>query len=151
MAQAVQYYSDMSFGKMEITYEILDQTVLKVSSASPTFIWTKKQCEKHLTSSGYRKGVDFDGVILIYPIPQGGDLKHSGGHGFTNGDFIWISTTSLLYKVFRHEIGHNFGHDHHGRNTYWYRTTRPGSSGVTDGFDMVSIFQYQLLFISVFD
>ena len=151
MAETVQYFSDMSFGKMEITYEILDQTVLKVSSANPSYTWTKKQCENHLSGSGYRKGVDFDGIILIYPIPQSGNLKDSGGLGLINGDFIWISSDSLMYKVFRHEIGHNFGHDHHGRNTYWYRTTRPESSGVTDGFDMVSISMYRLSFTVVFD
>ncbi len=38
-------------------------------------------------------------------------------------------------------VGHNFGHDHHSRNHYVYRETRPKltSPYKRDGFDMVRI------------
>lgn len=137
MADTLRYYREMSWNKMEITFEILNQTVLEVSEVQPTMIWSKKQTEKHLTNSGYQKNVDYDGIILIHPIPQSGDLARSGAVAVTNGDFIWMSDDALEYKIFRHEIGHNFGHDHHGRNTYGYRNTRPLPTGMTDGFDLV--------------
>ena len=65
-----------------------------------------------------------------------------GGAAMLNDNFIWISYGGFSYKILRHEIGHNMKHDHHSRNNYLYRTTRPDlvTDDVykADGLDMVS-------------
>lgn len=143
MDEAVQYYKDMSWGQMLITYELLPQRRLTVSSASPKLTPAKKACEQVVSNQGYKQGVDYDGIIFLYHTAQSGQLQNSGAKGQMNGDFIWASSKDITYGVFRHEIGHNLGHDHHGRNAYNYRTTRPYFPGVTDGFDMASFPFYQ--------
>ncbi len=79
MTETIDYYRDMSWGKMEITYEILDQTVLKAKSTNPSLSWTKRQCENYIREIGYRLGRDYDGIIMIFPPAQSGDLARSGG------------------------------------------------------------------------
>ncbi len=138
MDEVVQYYKDMSWGQMLITYDLLPQRSLTVSSSSPKLIQAKNACEKVISNQGYKKGVDYDGLIFLYHTAQSGELQNSGAKGQMNGYFIWTSSKDITYRVFRHEIGHNLGHDHHGRNMYNYRTTRPYFTGVTDGFDMAS-------------
>lgn len=69
-------------------------------------------------------------------------LDWDGGAAMVNDNFIWISYNAFTFKILRHEIGHNMKHDHHSRNNYLYRTTRPDlvTDNVykSDGLDMVS-------------
>ena len=135
-----QYYKDMSWNKMDVTYEFLSQSVLNVSKASPSFSDTDTAARDALTSLGKVQGVDYDGICLIYNVADSGPFSGYGGWASVNGDFMWNSY-QLGINVLRHEIGHNFGHPHHRSNSYTYRETRPSmTEGVApyDGWDMMS-------------
>mmetsp|Transcript_15971 Transcript_15971/g.19504 ORF Transcript_15971/g.19504 Transcript_15971/m.19504 type:complete len:936 (-) Transcript_15971:113-2920(-) len=138
MAQCVQYYSDMSWGKMSLTYEVLEQKKISMTSEEPKLYGAKDKCVDRVTSQGYTEGVDYDGIIFIHHTAKSGVFASNGGKGIVNGGFIWVDYTQIDYKVLRHEIGHNFGHDHHGRNVYEYRNTRPYFPSTADGFDMMA-------------
>jgi hypothetical protein len=53
------------------------------------------------------------------------------------GNFMW-SSFDVNSGVIRHELGHNYGHDHHLINTYSWRLTRGDEEHQFDGFDMMS-------------
>lgn len=115
MDEAVQYYKDMSWDKMTITYEILPQRALSVSSVNPRLYQAKSACDTLVSNQGYNPAA-YDGTIFFYQFAQTGDLiKGVGAKGQTNGNFIWLNPDHIASSVIRHEIGHNFGHDHHGR------------------------------------
>jgi hypothetical protein len=135
-----QYYKDMSWNKMDVTNEFLTQAVLDVSMSSPGFSETDTAARDILSSLGKVKGVDYDGICLIYNVADAGPFSGYGGWASVNGDFMWNSY-QLGVSVLRHEIGHNFGHPHHRSNSYTYRETRPSmTEGVApyDGWDMMS-------------
>ena len=106
MSEAAQYYLDMSWGKMEITYEILPQRKLDITSWKPKLYGVKRAVENAVANQGYVEGVDYDAIIFLYHPARRGDLKDStGAKGQTNGNFIWAGVDSISYKIFRHEIG----------------------------------------------
>ncbi len=113
MAKAVEYYSDMSWGKMQISYDVLHQQKLDVSSVNPNLISSRKSCERLLLSQGYKKGENYDGVVLIHHLAKSGIFSNNGGLGLINFGFTWVSwmeqKLDQYYKIFRHEIGHNLG------------------------------------------
>lgn len=150
MEKVVQYYKDMSWGKMIISYEILPQSKLSVASDEPRLYQAKNACEDLISDQGYQEGVDYDGIIFIYQFSKKGEFITSGATGQTNNNFIWVSADNAIsHHVLRHEIGHNLGHEHHARSSYLYRTTRPNLPSVFDGFDMVSS-QASLLLLLVY-
>jgi len=143
--QTIQYYSDMSWGSMQITYDILPQQILSgsiSSTSNPGLVNTGSAARQLVASQGYQSGVDYDGILLVYFQPSTGELSTlpGGAHAEINSDFVWLSyETGVNYKTMRQEVGHNFGHAHHGSNSYEYRLTRPNiPSTVLDGFDFMS-------------
>jgi hypothetical protein len=62
-----------------------------------------------------------------------------GASGAVNDYFMWVSYEYVTHLILRHEMGHNFGHDHHSRNHYTYRENRPSlwNDYKSDGHDMV--------------
>jgi hypothetical protein len=87
---------------------------------------------------GYTKDVDYDGIIVIYNTLGGdGDFCCSGGKAYLGGSLASVSYDPS-WSIIRHEIGHNFGHEHHMHNHYKYRDSRPNRPALTDGFDMMS-------------
>ena len=85
---------------------------------------------------GLVKNVDYDGIIFLF-WKSSSALNWGGAKGMLNNDFIWACYSDLSFKLVRHEIGHNFGHDHHSRNHYVYRETRNLYNYKADGFDLV--------------
>jgi len=64
-----QYYDNMSYGNIDVTYEILNQVQFTVSKASPDFDDTATATFEMLESLGYTKDSgQFDGVMLIYNV-----------------------------------------------------------------------------------
>jgi len=111
--QNKQYYDDMSWGKMDVTFQVLPQTVFTISSASPTFDATYDAAKAIVDSLGYVEDEDFNGINLVYFTAKTGVFSGAGGWAEVNGRFMWMSY-ELALDVTRHEIGHNFGHPHHG-------------------------------------
>eukprot|EP00814_Leptocylindrus_danicus_P017567 CAMPEP_0116016306 /NCGR_PEP_ID=MMETSP0321-20121206/7398_1 /TAXON_ID=163516 /ORGANISM="Leptocylindrus danicus var. danicus, Strain B650" /LENGTH=172 /DNA_ID=CAMNT_0003486331 /DNA_START=99 /DNA_END=615 /DNA_ORIENTATION=+ len=147
--QTIQYYSDMSWGSMQISYDILPQQILSgsISSTSNPGLVNTASAARASFPVGYQAGVDYDGIMLVYFQPSTGQLSTlpGGAHADINSDFVWLSyETGVNYKTMRQEVGHNFGHAHHGSNSYEYRLTRPNlpssaaGVGVLDGFDFMS-------------
>mmetsp|Transcript_18375 Transcript_18375/g.22495 ORF Transcript_18375/g.22495 Transcript_18375/m.22495 type:complete len:983 (-) Transcript_18375:152-3100(-) len=134
MDKTADYYSDMSFGKLSLTYEVLNQN--KIQSTKNIYE-AQRLVKSYIDSKGYVKNVDYDGIIFLF-WESSSALDWGGAKGQINGHFIWISYADLSYKVVRHEIGHNFGHDHHLRRHYSYRQTRPDLGYYADGLDMLS-------------
>lgn len=132
-------YSSQSWGKLEMTYEILPQQEF-------TLNWSEKigqangAAQQMLRNQGYYKDYDYDGILFIYNKLGGdGDFCCNGGKAYIAGKFATVAyVPSYIYRVTRHEIGHNFGHYHHVMNHYDYRDTRPYPSFRTDGFDFMS-------------
>lgn len=138
MERNLNYYRDMSWNKMDVTYNILAQQQLSVSSVNPSWSDTEAAARALIESQGYIEGVDFDGIILIYYVAQNGPFSGHGGWGNVNGPFTWMSFDTD-FAVTRHEIGHNFGHPHHMSNSFGYRDSRPDVPPPPyDGFDMMS-------------
>ena len=142
LQQNTDYYMDMSFNKMVITYDIKPQQVLTgVSSTNADFGNTEDEALNIVQNTyNYVKGIDYDGIMLIYFPAQSGTPFQSGGWGTVNSDITitWMSY-DLDFSVTRHEVGHNIGHPHHERNSYKYRFTRPQlTEGEYDMFDMMS-------------
>ena len=138
MEQVAQYYSDMSWGNMDVTYDILSQFTLNITSIDPRWPQVVHACKTHLSNNGYENTVDYDGIIFMNNLSQGGNFQYPGAKGSLNGFFIASDKSHITYKVLRHEIGHNLGHDHHKKSSYTYRDLRPVLPGISDGFDMVS-------------
>lgn len=125
-----------------MTYEILaQQTLTGISSQNPGLGNTATAARQLVSSQGLTAGVNFDGIMLVYFQPSGGDLASVPGHAYINDDFVWMAYDDINYKAMRQELGHNFGHEHHLSNSYFYRLTKPDlptSFSVLDGFDMMS-------------
>jgi len=98
---------------MDVTFQILPQTVFTVSRASPNFGDTADAAKAIIDSLGYVEDEDYNGINLVYFTAQAGSFSGGGGWANVNGRFMWMSY-SLGLAVTRHEIGHNFGHPHHG-------------------------------------
>ena len=135
MNEAKNYYSAMSWGKFGISYEILNQYLLSISSQKPNMYVLKDEVMSYVKS----RNKSYDGVIVIYHTPNDGPLRNSI-YGTTNEDpgFIWLKYNTVDLGSIRHEMGHNFGHYHHVVNTYDYRETNKYTWNPMDHFDMVS-------------
>jgi hypothetical protein len=136
MNDVTDYFSAMSWGSFKISYDILDQYMLPMSSQSPNMYAVKNEAISY--ANGQNK--NYDGVIVIYDTPDGGALK-SSIYGTTNEDpaFIWLKHSAVDLGAIRHEMGHNFGHYHHVVNSYEYRETGNYEWNYMEHFDMVSI------------
>jgi len=134
MDKNYDYYEEMSFDSIQVTYQILDQTKFSISSENPDFGDTEAAARAFLDTTDY----SYDGIILVYHTAQDGPFQGGGGWGNVNAyevPFTWMSYR-LDFSVTRHEIGHNFGHPHH-ISMRGYRECR-GECGLYDGFDMMS-------------
>ena len=141
LKSAANNYASQSFGRFQLTYELLEQKTFSISS-STRVAHANQVAQAFLKNLGYTRDSNYDGILFIYNTLGGsGDFCCRGGKAFISGKFASVSydtNTSTLYRVIRHEIGHNFGHYHHMHNHYNYRNSRPEKAFVTDGFDMVS-------------
>ena len=144
MNDAKDYYSAMSWGSFQISYDILAQYQLPISSASPNINAVKDAAMSYANS----QNKNYDGVIVIYHEPDGGPLKNSI-YGTTNAGpgFIWLKYNAVNVGSLRHEMGHNFGHYHHVVNSYNYRESGIYTWNPMEQFDMVSkiMFHFDLL------
>jgi len=137
MQMAVDNYSSQSWNKLDLSFEVVPQTEHILSSADSVghIRWGVKDI---LSKLGYTKDVDYDGIIVIYNTLGGdGDFCCSGGKAYLGGSLATVSYDPS-WGIIRHEIGHNFGHEHHMHNHYKYRDSRPNRPALTDGFDMMS-------------
>ena len=82
------YYVDMSWGKMPngVTWQSLPQTLFDVSSVSPNFGDTASSARNIVSNLGFIKGVDYDGICLMYFTAQDGPFKGAGGWASVNGE-----------------------------------------------------------------
>ena len=165
MQQNQDYYLDMSWDKMDVTFEIMPQTLFPVSSDGPSFGDTSDAARTIVTDAGLVEDVDYNGIALIYFVAQSGPFAGGGGWASVNGDFMWMSyqiglavtrhegkltmtnlirfnlkfshlTSLLSLIVFLHyTVGHNFGHPHHLSISYTYRDTRPSGGEGTAPYD----------------
>ena len=83
------YYQDMSWGKVSVTYSILDQFQVDVSDVSPGFDDTREATRNRVASLGYVDGEDYDGLVFMHSIPQNPPLGGGGKrtHPFHFGSF----------------------------------------------------------------
>ncbi len=98
MDKVVEYYSDMSWGKMKITYEFLPQTSIQ---ATKRLNDAKSSVEIYVKEQGYEKEVDYDGIIFVFWESQ--STLDSDASGEVNGQFIWSKYRAATYKILRHE------------------------------------------------
>ncbi len=141
MDKTVENYYMQSFGRFDLTYELMEQTEFTLSW-SAYFQARNAAIDLIRQKKSYELSVDYDGIMMFFP-PQGGSGTFCciGGLGDVGGSFAsagYETNTNQLYRITRHEIGHNLGHLHHVHNDYKYRSTRPDPSNTKDGFDMVS-------------
>jgi hypothetical protein len=140
MEQTKLYYSDMSWNRHEISWQFLEQVQLvNISRANPTLNAVSDAAQTHILTLGMKYPETHTGIIITYNVAAAGDLSSAGGWGAINGNVTWMSMPPS-FSVARHEIGHNYGHPHHGSNTYNWRIGRGFSTTINtlDGFDMMS-------------
>jgi hypothetical protein len=141
LEKTVENYSSQSFGKFNLTYELLPQTEFTLSW--PSYGQARSAATALIKDlKSYEISVDYDGILFIYP-PQGegGNFCCDVGAADVGGTFATVGFSpdlQYMYQITRHELGHNFGHLHHVHNHYDYRNSRPNPSSIKDGFDMVS-------------
>jgi len=127
------YYDKMSFDSINVSYQILDQTKFTISSENPNFENTQTAAKEIVNQSG----VSYDGIILVSHPSQDGDFDGRYlGLANLNGPYNWMSYR-LSFRATRHEIGHNFGHNHH-ISMRGYRKCGLEECDLYDGFDMMS-------------
>ena len=102
MQQSQDYYKDMSWGTMDVTFEIMAQTHFSVSSDSPDFDNTYEAARTINADAGYVEDVDYNAIGLVYFPSQNGPFSGGGGWGSVNGNFMWNSYPTD-YAVTRHE------------------------------------------------
>lgn len=139
MEQTKAFYSDMSWNRHEISWSILNQVRLDISRTNPTLTAVSDAAQQHILTLGMKYPDTHTGIIITYNVAAAGDLSFSGGWGAINGNVTWMSMPPS-YSVTRHEVGHNYGHPHHGSNTYNWRIGRGFTTTINtpDGFDMMS-------------
>jgi hypothetical protein len=152
MEQTKLYYRDMSWNRHDITWQFLEQVQLvNISRANPTLNAVSEAAQKHILALGMKFPDTHTGIIISYNVAATGDMNFAGGWGVINGNVTWMSMPPS-FSVTRHEIGHNYGHPHHGSNTYNWRIGRGFSTtyNTLDGFDMMSGGTLSLTFVITF-
>ena len=93
------YYIDMSWGKMPngVTWQVLPQELLPVSSVSPTFGDTKDATKDILLNKGFIEEVDYDAICLMYFKAQSGPFDGGGGWASVNGTCIFVLITIMSF------------------------------------------------------
>ncbi len=86
-----QYYKDMSWNKMDVTYEILPQAAIGISKANPGMGNVQDETKLKVAEAGKVEGVDFDGISVAYWKADNGNLANGGGWGSVNGLFTWMT------------------------------------------------------------
>jgi hypothetical protein len=105
MDKAVNNLMAGSWGKLKLTYNIVEQTehILASASAVNQASWG---AEDILTKLGYTKNVHYDGIILIYNTLGGnGSFCCNGGKANLGGTFATVSYSTSNWTIIRHEIG----------------------------------------------
>ena len=105
MGKAVNNLMAGSWGKLKLTYNIVEQTehILASASAVNQASWG---AEDILTKLGYTKNVHYDGIILIFNTLGGnGDFCCNGGKANLGGTFATVSYSTSNWTIIRHEIG----------------------------------------------
>ena len=99
-----QYYVDMSWGKMNLTWGMMPQQVLTGQTAAAPDFNPTAEAARAIVSAQYTKGVDYDGIALVYFSANSGPFSGGGGWAGVNGDFMWMSY-EMGFAVTRHEVG----------------------------------------------
>ena len=105
MDKAVNNLMAGSWGKLKLTYNIVEQTehILASASAVNQASWG---AEDILNKLGYTKNVHYDGIILIYNTLGGnGSFCCNGGKANLGGTFATVSYSTSNWTIIRHEIG----------------------------------------------
>jgi len=104
---AVENHSSQSWGKLKVTFEVVPQT-------EHVLAWAGRLghaiagAENILSSMGYTKREDYDGIIMVYHgLGGSGDYCCSGGKAFLGGVFGAVSYESS-WRVLRHEMGRKY-------------------------------------------
>lgn len=91
LEEVKKLYTDMSWGSFDFSWFFLPQKKITVSSEDPT--WddnTEYLAQELIESEGYVKGVDFDGVMVLYNPSQKGTFGSYGGWGGLHGKHGFI-------------------------------------------------------------
>lgn len=76
---AIANHYNQSWGKLEITYEILPQQQIDQSKQNPRWYGTFLSAEKVIREKGYIKGQDYDGLIMVHNAATSGMFQYDGG------------------------------------------------------------------------
>uniref|UniRef100_A0A7S2V8C0 Uncharacterized protein n=1 Tax=Entomoneis paludosa TaxID=265537 RepID=A0A7S2V8C0_9STRA len=92
LTQIQQYYSEMSFGKHSLTFEIWDQTTLAgVTPTNADFDNSEAAGKALVTNAGKVQFQDYTSILLVYNVAQTGPFSGAGGWAGVNGDFAWTT------------------------------------------------------------
>lgn len=91
MRSVARYYSDQSWKKHVITWEILDQEVLTgISETEANFVNTKSAVQDIVGGLGRKQFDDYTGIIMIYNLAPNGPFSKLGGWGDVNGELFLL-------------------------------------------------------------
>lgn len=84
MTENQNYYDEMSFGKIDVSFGLVEQEHFDLSRAAPSLGDAKTETKAKVTTLGYEKDTDFDGYILVYYGADSGNMNNGGGWGDVN-------------------------------------------------------------------
>ena len=87
MELAKEIYLDMSWQTFEFSWFFLPQKKISVSSENPGYFDSIDYlAQEKVQEEGYVKGVDFDGVVVLYNPSQNGPFNGYGGWASLHGE-----------------------------------------------------------------
>ena len=104
MGEVRQHYLDMSWGKVDLTWQTLGQQVLTGVTPANADFGNSADAARSIVSQTYVEGVDYDAISLVYNLAEVGPFSGGGGWASVNGNFMWNSDP-IGFGVTRHEVG----------------------------------------------
>ena len=92
MQEVSDYYNDMSWGHLHLTWEVLDSVELTgVFQANATLVPAKQRAMDHITHTlGLVRRRNFTGVVLLYSPADTGQMRWGDGFAHVNGACVFV-------------------------------------------------------------